>query len=187
MTTEWHLVLSRDGTVLAATEGARVSWVGRRLDDCDDASEDLKEAGRRILDGSDHSASPVVKSVLLRSIQQAVRLTVIDALPLRRMPTDLRALLRSTLEILQRQAKAFDITLTVVVDDSVPAVVPVDAQKIAWATAVLVGNAIRYVAASTARSIQTGCDEDDAGARAERVGCSVDNAHIRLRCIPIVY
>ncbi len=61
------------------------------------------------------------------------------------MPTDLRALLRSTLDVMQRQARAFDVTLNVAVDDDVPAVVSLDAEKIAWATTVLVGNALRYV------------------------------------------
>jgi signal transduction histidine kinase len=145
MTTEWHLVLGRDGTVLGGTEGASASWVGTRLDERDDVPEDLKEAGRTVLDSAKSSASPFAASVFLQSIQQAVHLVVIDALPLRRAPTDLRALLRSTLEVLQRQAKASDVALNVVVDDQVPAVVSVDAQKIAWATTVLVGNALRYV------------------------------------------
>ena len=92
-----------------------------------------------------HSASPVVTSVSLRSIPHAVHLTVIDALPLQRVATDLRGLLRSTLEVMQWQAKACDVTLNVVVDDHVPAVVRLDAEKIAWATTVLVGNALRYV------------------------------------------
>ena len=61
------------------------------------------------------------------------------------MPTDLRALLRSTLEVMQGQANAFDVALNVVVDGEVPAVVALDAEKIAWATTVLVGNALRYV------------------------------------------
>ena len=46
---------------------------------------------------------------------------------------------------MQRQAKASDVTLNVVVDDQVPAVVSLDAEKIAWAITVLVGNALRYV------------------------------------------
>ena len=145
MATDWHLVLSRDGTVLGATDGAPASWVGTRLDDRDDVPEDLKDAGRTVLGSAQHSASPVAASVSLPSIPHAVHLTVIDALPLRRVPTDLRALLRSTLEVLQRQAKAFDVALNVVVDDQVPALVSLDADKIAWAITVLVGNALRYV------------------------------------------
>lgn len=145
MATDWHLVLSRDGTVLGATDGAPAAWIGQRLDDRDDLPEDLKEAGRRVLGTASHSASPVATSVLLQSVQHAVHLTVVDALPLRRVPTDLRVLLRSTLDVLQQQARAFDVGLNVVVDTHVPAVVSLDAEKIAWATSVLVGNSLRYV------------------------------------------
>jgi signal transduction histidine kinase len=143
--TDWHLVLSRDGIVLGATDGAPGSWVGTRLDDCAGAPEDLKEAGRRTLSRAVHSASPTAVSVLLQSTQHAVHLSVVDALPLRRVPTDIRALLRSTLEAVQRQAKAFDVTLNVVVDGQVPTVISLDAEKIAWAVTALVGNALRYV------------------------------------------
>jgi signal transduction histidine kinase len=145
MATDWHLVLSRDGTVVAATDGAPQSWLGTRLDDRDDVPEDLKEAGRTILDSAYCSIAPVAASVSLQSIQHPVHLTVIDALPLRRTSTDLRALLQSNLDVMKRQAKAFDVTLNVVVDGQVPAAVSLDAEKIAWATTVLVGNALRYV------------------------------------------
>jgi signal transduction histidine kinase len=143
--TDWHLVLSRDGTVLGATEGAPASWVGSRLGDRDDVPQDLQEAGRRILGSASHSAGPVDASVPLQSVQHAVHLTVIDALPLRRGPVDLRAVLRPALETMQRQAKAFDVTFSVVVDRRVPTVVSLDAEKIAWAATVLIGNAFGYV------------------------------------------
>jgi signal transduction histidine kinase len=145
MATDWQLILSRDGTVLGATEGAPASWIGTKLDERNDVPKHLKEAGRALLDRANHSATPAAASVSLPSRRHAVHLTVIDALPLTRVATDLRALLRSTLEALQQQAKASDVTLNVVVDDRVPAVVPLDAQKIAWATTALVGNALRYV------------------------------------------
>jgi signal transduction histidine kinase len=132
--TAWHLVLSRDGTVMAATDGACASWVGTRLDDLGDAPEELK----------DHSSS-IATQVSVKSVDHPVHLTVADALPLRRGPTDLRALLKSTLEVLQRQARAFDVTLKIVVDQDVPANVALDAEKIAWATTALVGNDLRYV------------------------------------------
>src|SRR5262249_60035623 len=41
--------------------------------------------------------------------------------------------------------KAFAVTLTVSVDENVPRTVRLDAEKIAWATTALVGNALRYV------------------------------------------
>ena len=142
--TAWHLVLSRDGTVMAATDGACTSWVGTRLDDLGDAPEELKEAGRALLDNAYHSLS-MATQISVKSVDHPVHLTVVDALPLRRGPTDLRTLLKSTLEVLQRQAKAFDVTLKIVVDQAVPANVALDAEKIAWATTALVGNALRYV------------------------------------------
>jgi signal transduction histidine kinase len=55
--TAWHLVLSRDGTVMAATDGACTSWVGTRLDDLGDAPEELKEAGRAPLENAYDSSS----------------------------------------------------------------------------------------------------------------------------------
>ena len=145
MAPDWHLVLSRDGTVLAATDGAPAAWVGTRLVERADVPADLKDAGRALLGNSDHSTSSRAASVSVPSLQQHVHLTRVDALPLRRVPTDLRALLRSALEVLQRQANAGDVALTVAVDDKVPPAVSLDAEKIAWATTALVGNALRYV------------------------------------------
>jgi signal transduction histidine kinase len=143
--TAWHLVLTHDGIVMAATDGAPRSWVGTRLADLDDAPVDLKEAGRELLDTAYHSASSAAALVPLKSVDHSVHLTVVDALPIRRVPTDLRALLRSTLEPMQRQARAVDVTLKIVVDRDVPALVSLDGDKIAWVTTVLVGNALRYV------------------------------------------
>jgi two-component system sensor histidine kinase TctE len=71
--------------------------------------------------------------------------TVVDAVPIRRTPTDVRALLTSTLAPMAAQARAADVTLDVSVDDRVPPVVRIDADKIAWAVSALVGNALRYV------------------------------------------
>jgi signal transduction histidine kinase len=145
MATDWLLILSPDGTVLGAIDGAPESWVGTRLDDGDDVPEDLKEAGRQALSASNHSGSVATLTVSLHSMPKAVRLIVVDAMPLRRAPTDVRALLESALDVLRHQAKAFDVTLNVVVDGQVPALVRLDAEKVAWAVTVLVGNALRYV------------------------------------------
>jgi signal transduction histidine kinase len=140
-----HLVLSRSGTVLAAADGAPASWVGLRLDALEDAPSDLQEAGRTILAKAAHGACPLAVSVILPSTQQPAHLTVIDAMPLQREPTDMRALLTSSLEVMRRQATTSDVTLNVVVDDEVPKRVSLDPRKIAWATTALVGSALRYV------------------------------------------
>jgi signal transduction histidine kinase len=140
---DWSLVLSRDGTVLAAADGAPRSWVGLRLADCADAPDDVKEASRTLLEGSSASPPPVAVAVPLRS-HGRLHLTVVDAMPVRRIPTDLRRLLPSTLEVLGRQAKSLDVALTI---DIQKAVYPIllDAEKIAWVVTALVGNALRYV------------------------------------------
>ncbi len=140
-----HLVLSRDGTILAATGPALASWIGARLEECADAPADLKEAGRDALCRATHGTSPTPIVVSLESISEPVCLSVVDAVPIRRSQTDLRHLLRQSLEILQRQARACDVALVLQLDDRLPAALSLDAQKIAWATTMLVGNALRYV------------------------------------------
>jgi len=71
--------------------------------------------------------------------------TVVDAVPIRRTPTDVRALLTSSLAPMAAQARAADVTLDVSVDDRVPPLVRIDGDKIGWVVSVLIGNALRYV------------------------------------------
>jgi signal transduction histidine kinase len=143
--TDWDLVLARDGTVLAVTEGAPC-WVGMRLAECADAPEDVREAGHALLERANRSGRPTGVTVPLRSGEKRVRLhlTVVEALPVRRVSTDLRSLLRSSLDVLQRQAKSLDVALTIEIQDELEPV-PLDAEKIAWVVTALVGNALRYV------------------------------------------
>jgi signal transduction histidine kinase len=143
--TDWHLILGRDGTVIGATDGAPESWIGMRLDESADVPEELKKAGRVLLGTPHHAAAAVALTVPLESAEHVVHLTVIDAMPIRRGPTDMRSLLRSTLEVLRRQARSTDITLQITVDANVPPIVWLDAVKVAWATTMLVGNSLRYV------------------------------------------
>src|SRR5262249_7314503 len=71
--------------------------------------------------------------------------SVMDAIPLRRVPTGVRDLLNVSLEPIARQAKAFDVSLHWTVADTVPAELSIDPLKIGWALSVLAGNALRYV------------------------------------------
>ncbi|HUK37151.1 MAG TPA: ATP-binding protein [Vicinamibacterales bacterium] len=70
---------------------------------------------------------------------------VVDAVPIRRAPTDIRGLVTSSLGAMIAQAHAADVTLDTSVDDRVPPLVNIDADKIGWALSALVGNALRYV------------------------------------------
>jgi signal transduction histidine kinase len=71
-------------------------------------------------------------------------------IPLRAEPTDLRALLTGALGALRDQANQFEIALTIEAPADLPKV-DVDAEKIAWAVATLVGNALRFVRHGTRR------------------------------------
>jgi signal transduction histidine kinase len=139
---DWSLVLARDGTVLAVAGGAPASWVGARLAGCADASDDVKEAARALLEQRSRFPPPAV-TVPLGS-QRQLHLSVVEALPVRRVRTDLPGLLRSSLAALERQAKSLDVALTI---DTPHVLEPVslDAEKVAWAVTALVGNALRYV------------------------------------------
>jgi len=74
----------------------------------------------------------------------------VDAIPLNRTLTDLPGLLGGTVETLRQQAAALDVSLSVEAAPGLPRV-RVDAEKIAWAVATLVGNALRYVRCGTRR------------------------------------
>jgi signal transduction histidine kinase len=73
-----------------------------------------------------------------------------DSIPLRRSATDLVALLTGTIEALAQQAQALDVALAIDAERELPRV-SVDAEKVAWAVATLVGNAFRYVRRGTRR------------------------------------
>lgn len=73
-----------------------------------------------------------------------------DSIPLNRTLTALPALLEGTVETLHEQAAALDVSLTIEAARDLPRV-RVDAEKIAWAVATLVGNALRYVRRGTRR------------------------------------
>jgi len=139
------LVLSRDGTVLDIPDTVPREWVGTRLEERSDVPEDLKRVGREAIERANsepRSGPPPPSAPPSRS---AVRVAVIDAIPLRRTPTNIRDLLRSSLEMLRHQAEIFDIGLRVRVEDDVPGAASLDRGKIAWAVTALVGNALRYV------------------------------------------
>jgi signal transduction histidine kinase len=81
-------------------------------------------------------------TVIARVPRDAERV-VVDAVPLHPSPTDVPKLLKGAVEALQKQAAAVDVTLTVEADAKVPRA-NVDAEKVAWAVTLLVGNALRY-------------------------------------------
>ncbi len=146
----WHLVLDPDGVIVAVTGGAPGHWVDQRLMDNDELPAEVRSAGHVL--GTQLNASgqrALTRSVNLSSQDRIVHLVVVDAIALRRTPTDLRALLATTLASVKLQAKHSDVALRIAIDRDVPALVRLDAEKIGWVVVALVGNALRYVRAGT--------------------------------------
>ena len=97
----------------------------------------------------------------------------VDSIPLRRRPTDLVPLLTGTIEALQAQARALDVTLRIDASPGIPRV-SVDAEKLAWAVATLVGNAFRYVRRGT-RRLPGGSIQVRLRAEGDQVAVSVED------------
>ena len=55
------------------------------------------------------------------------------------------------MDVMRRQAEAIDGSLTLTIGESVPSVLFLDAEKLAWAVTSLVGNALRYIRPGTRR------------------------------------
>ncbi len=140
-----QIVLGPDGTVLAATGRVPPGLVDVRLEDCQELSREVREAGQALLRRLHSGDRVAMEAVAVDGGRRMIHLIAIDALAIRRTPTDIRALLTSKLDVLMSQAAALDVTLSVVVADDVPAVMHLDPEKVAWAVTTLVGNALRYV------------------------------------------
>src|SRR4249919_1125514 len=83
----------------------------------------------------------------------------IESIPLRRQDVDVGVLLELTTEVMQRQARALGIALTVRIDDEVPATVHLDRDKVAWAITSLIGSALRHVrGARGSVDVHVSCD-----------------------------
>ena len=75
-----------------------------------------------------------------------------ESILIRRQPVDFGVLLELTLEALHLQARVLNVTLKVRIADDVPAVLEIDADKVAWAVTNLVGTALRHVRRGTQRT-----------------------------------
>jgi signal transduction histidine kinase len=69
----------------------------------------------------------------------------VECIPVRRERVNVAVLIGLTTEIMERQASAAGIRLTVRIDDDVPDFVEIDRNKVAWVITNLLGSAIRHV------------------------------------------
>jgi signal transduction histidine kinase len=149
MNAEWLVVVSADGTVLAV-EGAPADWIGTRVEERADVSDDLRQfvaSARRHFEAS--ATAPA--STTFASHAPPVRVVPVHAVPVHRRPTDLRALLSSIVKVMTPQARAIDVAFRLETGADLPPTLMLDAEKIAWTLTALVGNALRFVRHGSSR------------------------------------
>jgi signal transduction histidine kinase len=82
-------------------------------------------------------------------VPAGARILTVHAVPVRLSAVDLRALLKSTVSVMERQARAIGVALTLDVGPDVPPTLRLDPEKIAWTLTALIGNALRFVRRGT--------------------------------------
>ncbi len=145
----WVVALGVNGEVLGAEPGSPPAWAGARLDRLPGVPASLQEAARAVVLAARGGGALARAVVDVAELDATVELVAVPAVGLHRTPTDVRALLRTSLASLERQARALDVELGVKTDAAVPAKLTLDPEKIAWAVSALVGNAMRYVRRGT--------------------------------------
>jgi len=168
-----QIVIGPDGTVLAATGELPPGLVDAHIEDFAGLSREIRDAGKTLLHQLRLSHDRVLsRSVALDGSGRSVQVIAIEALALHRTATEVRTLLASKLNVLRSQATAAGVTLRVAVAHEVPAVVKLDAHKVAWAVTTLVGNALRYM--------QTGSRRISGGAIDVRAGFDRASAELTI-------
>jgi signal transduction histidine kinase len=152
MSRETQIVIGPDGIVLAASGELAAGLLDARLEECVVLPREVRDMAKEILVQLRGSSNRVVaRNVALDGGDRRVQLIAIEALAIRRTATDVRELLASKLAVLASQALEAEVTLSIVVAEDVPAVVHLDAEKLAWSVTTLVGNALRYVRSGSRR------------------------------------
>jgi signal transduction histidine kinase len=151
----WIVLLGPDGAVLLASGGAPAAWIGSNIAAIADLPAPVREAGRALVDKVHHAAPRVAGSTshVLSDLPDnpTLHILAVEAIAVRRTPTDLAGVLRSTMDPLVAQARSLDIDLRIDSTLDVPRDASLDPEKIAWAIMTVVSNAMRYVRRGTRR------------------------------------
>jgi signal transduction histidine kinase len=139
-----HVIIGGDGTVLAVSGSLPTSLVDMRLEHCRELPDDVREAGTELIQQSRRSDGRAATRSFVYA-NERLQLIAIEAVPMRRTETDIRALLASKLAVIASQALDMDATLRIETASDVPPMLRVDSEKVGWAVTTLVGNALRYM------------------------------------------
>jgi signal transduction histidine kinase len=149
-TNSWVVAVDVGGEVLGVERGAPAAWVGSILHERADVPGSVREAARSVVAAALHGNGQLATSrVDAEELGAALTIVAVPAVALGRTTVEVRSLLAHAMAALDRQARALDVTLGVVVDDAVPASVHLDPEKIGWCVSALAGNAMRYVRRGT--------------------------------------
>jgi signal transduction histidine kinase len=138
------IVMASDGTVLSAAGDAPADLVGRPIGECTTLGPAIRAAAQDLLHRRAGAGPVAIRTVSTPGAPGPLLLIAVDAVAIRRAPTDVRKLVTSKLAVLFSQATTAGITLSVDHGADVPAAIHLDAEKVAWAVTTLVGNALRY-------------------------------------------
>lgn len=146
---DWLCVLDSKGVVSGVEGGAPRSWIGMRLEDCAGVPPKVKDAARKMIRAGSSPFDPVRRRRVTADSEREPSFTLVamEAIFLTPTPCDLHALVRRALDPLVRQAIEHHVTVAIHSEPLPEAIV--DEDKIAWAIATLVGNALRHVRRGT--------------------------------------
>ena len=148
-TPQWLLVLRPDGVIESVDGGAPVSWVTRNVAEIPELAGDTAEAFAALQQRAPTLVRRSVVSLMHEGQTVALELLMVEALPLRRAHTRITELIMRSLDAFMAQAKSSDVDLSIEQASGIPPVIFIDGEKISWALATLVGNALRYIRMGT--------------------------------------
>jgi signal transduction histidine kinase len=138
-------VLRPDGIVDDVQGGAPISWVGHVLSAVPDVPEALSGAAARLRTATNgHWVRHERVLCAVGGANVAVDLVVCHAVPLRRTHVIVRDMVLRVLDLFRLQAPDSGVDVHLEYADVVPVSFPADGEKITWAIATLIGNALRH-------------------------------------------
>jgi signal transduction histidine kinase len=142
---EWSVIVRGDRIVDHVEGGAPGEWVGRPVDELPGAPRELTLAARRLLELPPSRSGFRRSHVTLHPGSRTVgcELVLLEALPMRRALVQTSELVLRTLDTFLAQARSSAVDIQLEKAPDLPPVVEADGEKLAWALATLVGNALR--------------------------------------------
>ncbi len=138
---DWVVILQPNGVVDAVENGAPSTWVGHDLATIADAPDEVRAIAREVTRRA--PGSRYVQRWLVHATNGTIEILLVQAVPLRKSYTQVNELMVRLLDVFASQAKSNAVRFTVRQEGA--GVVSLDREKVTWALATLVGNALRYV------------------------------------------